>query len=173
MLRRYASGSAMAPMRKLLQLVEPANPFTRGHTQLTPLASLTDVAIPDPAERFEIETLVDAAVKNPAKIKELDMRFQSWRDLPLALALSNQNPQMTEASDIARDLGRLGALGSEALLYLSTGTTGPKEWLDQNIEFLKGLEETKAVIRVAVTPSLRKLITAAAQERDGVTSSNN
>jgi hexosaminidase len=167
MLRRYANGSAMAPMRKLLGLVEPANPFTRGQTQLTPLTSLTDVAIPDPSERFEIETLVDAALKNPSgrqtEVKELEKRFQTWRDLPLALALSNESPRNMEASDIARDVARLGAVGSEALLYLSTGTPSPKEWLLQNIEFLKRLEETKAVIRVAVTPSMRKLVTAAAQ----------
>jgi hexosaminidase len=173
MLRRYANGSAIAPMRQLLGLLEPANPFTRGQTQLTPLTSLTDIAIPDPAERFDIETLVDAAVKNPTgrqtEVKELEERFQTWRDLPLALAFSNGSPRIMEASDIAGDVARLGAVGSEALLYLSTGTPGPKEWLDQNFEFLKRLEETKAVIRVAVTPSMRKLITAAAQGRGAVT----
>jgi hexosaminidase len=173
MLRRYANGSAMAPIRKLLGLVEPANPFTQGQTQLTPLTSLTDVAIPDPAERFEIETLIDAAVKNPSErqteVKELGIRFQAWRDLPLALALSDEGPRIKEASDIARDVARLGAIGSEALLYLSTGIPGPKEWLDQNVEFLKRLEETKAVIRVAVSPSMRKLVTAAARGSGVVT----
>jgi hexosaminidase len=167
MLRRYANGTAMSPMRKLLALIEPANTFERGHNQLTPLTSLTDVAIPDPSERFEIEALVQSAVKNSAdrqtQVKELEKRFQTWRDLPVALALESESPRITEANDIARDVARLGTVGSEALLYLSTGIPAPKEWLDQNIELLKRLEETKAVVRVAITPSMRKLVMAAAQ----------
>lgn len=170
LLRRYATPSAIVPLRSMLRLLEPANPFTRGQSQFTPLTSLTDVAIPDPPEGLEMEQLVEAVLKDPEdrrrrEIEELAQHFRRWQRFPVDLSFSADSPRLKEAQDLADDVAKLGSLGSQALTYLAERKSSPSDWTQQSLEFLRRLEETKGIVRIAVTAPMRKLILAAASGR--------
>ncbi len=172
MLRRLAAGRDVAPLKTLVDMVEPVKIYNRGQqkpsTQMTPLTQLVDVARPDsPARRTlprMINGLLDDAPRFSAYREALVEEFTRWRDVRLAMDVMIANsPILREADPLAKDLSRMGNIGLEAISYLSSGTEPPPDWREKELQVLDGAAKPKAALEFVIIPSLRQLIIAASE----------
>jgi hexosaminidase len=149
MLERLAAGDPVEPLKTLADVVQPAT-FgqrirTHKYTQLTPLNRLVDAARP------ESDTARDFAVL----VEQMDRaKMRIW----LARWAGNNVP-LEPASEALR---RLGSIGLQALDYLDRGERPPAAWLVQQRSFLETLKKPLAELRLALAPSIEKLVNAAA-----------
>jgi hexosaminidase len=146
---RLAAGDPVEPLKTLADVVQPAT-FgqrirTHKYTQLTPLNRLVDTIPPESDTAREFAALVD-------RMDRVQMRM--W----LTRWAKNDVP-IEPASEALR---RLGSIGLEALDYLDRGERPPAAWVSQQRLFLETLKKPIAELRLAVAPSIEKLVIAAA-----------
>jgi len=145
MLERLAAGAPLAPLRTLADVVEPATFGQRIHThkytQLTPLNRLVDVARPesDAARRFAL--LVDNDERDQMRVW-----LKRWADNDVP------NEPASEA------LRRLSAIGLQALDYLDRRERPPEAWFAQQRAFLETCKKPIGELRLAIAPSIEKLV---------------
>jgi len=167
MLRRLAATEHIEPLRTLLQYVEPAelsirevaNPFT----QLTVLTRLEDIVVPDPAGRRRVEAAVQRfLLDNSGSTVELEAIFQEWNALPAAVkSMAQANPLLGDAQTLANELAQLAQIGHEALGYLAHRAAPPEEWKERCAAVLAEAAKVVSPIRIAVTPAIQMLVSAA------------
>jgi hexosaminidase len=146
---RLAAGDPVEPLKTLADVVQPAT-FgqrirTHKYTQLTPLNRLVDTIPPESDTAREFAALVD-------RMDRVQMRM--W----LTRWAKNDVP-IEPASEALR---RLGSIGLEALDYLDRGERPPAAWVSQQRLFLETLKKPIAELRLAIAPSMEKLVIAAA-----------
>jgi hexosaminidase len=173
MLRRLAGGRDTAPLQTLVSVVEPVKEYRRyqqrPQTMLSPLTGLIDAARPDSdaARRFasQVNALLSDAPRFEAHAMPLRGTLTQWRNAaPELEAMIDRSPALHEARPLARDLGELGAVGLEALSYLSRGVTPSAEWRDSRLASLGAAAKPKAALEFAVVPALRRLVVAAFEQ---------
>ncbi len=147
MLKRLAGADPVEPLKTLADVVTPAT-FgqrirTHKYTQLTPLDGLVDAARPESETAREFAALVDQMDR-----AQLRIWLSRWRD----------NPARTEPASQA--LNRLGVIGLQALDYLDRNQHPPDAWLREQRAFLETLKKPQAELRLAIAPSIEKLIEA-------------
>lgn len=152
MLERLAGPDAVEPLETLADIVQPAT-FgqrirTHRYTQLTPLNRLVDAARPESETAREFAALVDQ-MEQP----QIRMWLTRWRDIDRSV------------HPAAEALSRLGAIGLQALDYLDRGKQPPEAWVAEQREFLETLKKPIAEVRLAVVPSIEKLIDATVSPR--------
>jgi hexosaminidase len=145
MLERLAAGDPVEPLKTLADVVQPAT-FgqrirTHKYTQLTPLNQLVDAARPESDTAREFANLVEQMDR---------VKMRSW------LSLWAENNVRTEPASEA--LRRLGFIGLQALDYLDRGERPPDAWVAQQRAFLETLRKPLAELRVAIVPSIEKLV---------------
>jgi hexosaminidase len=170
-LRRLARSKDIGPLELLASLVEPVKEYRRGQqrpaTTLTPLTGLVDAARPDSEASRVFSKMVDQLLSDAPRFQshsaELRATLTAWRDAEPALnVLIDGSPSLREAKDLARDLGQMGLVGLEALLYLNSGTNPPDGWLLKATVILAEAEKVKAsALEFPMLPSMRNLVTAA------------
>ena len=67
---------------------------------------------------------------------------------------------MREDIPVSAALSRLGAIGLQALDYLDRSERPPEAWLAQQRAFLETFKKPQAELRLAIVPSIEKLIAA-------------
>jgi hexosaminidase len=172
MLRRLAGSHAIVPLSVLASVVEPVKGYQRGRvkpaTQFTPLTRLVDAARPDSMValilRLGVDELVGDAPRFRLQRQELAGAFQQFRDIRPAIdRLIDAAPALQEVSPLATDLSGLGALGIEALSYLSSGVAATPEWREQALARLDQAARPRADVELAIIVPMRKLVVAAAE----------
>ncbi|HZT58239.1 MAG TPA: family 20 glycosylhydrolase [Pyrinomonadaceae bacterium] len=172
MLRRLAGGEDSAALRTLASVVEPVKEYmryqVRPQTMLSPLTGLVDAARPDSdaARDFarDVDGLLSDAPHFAARSRELQETLAGWRDAgPQLDALIDRSPALSEARPLAADLSRIGAIGSEALAYLTGGVAPGAEWSASRLAALQDAARPKAAVEFAVTQGVRTLVVAAAE----------
>jgi len=170
MLRRLAGTSDIEPLRELLRLVEPLSlgqrQRARRATQLTSLTALGDIASPDAPARRELAALIAAFLRDPARDQAsrqaLAREFQHWQELDATIArLAANSPQLQDAQGVAANLSELGTAGQEALAMLGEGKPATTEWTAAKVALLERAAAHQGLLRLAVVPPLRALVTAA------------
>jgi hexosaminidase len=151
MLERLAAGNPVEPLKTLADVVEPAT-FgqrirTHKYTQLTPLDQLVDAARPESDTAREFAGLVD-------RMDRIQMRIwlTRWRDNDARIGPASQA------------LNRLGVIGLQALDYLDHNQRPPDAWLAEQRAFLETLKKPVAELRLAIAPSIGKLVAATASQ---------
>jgi len=149
MLERLAAGDPVEPLRTLADVVEPAT-FgqrirTHKYNQQTPLLGLVDVVRPESETARQFAALVDQMDR--AKMRTWLTR---WRD----------NDVRKEPASEA--LSRLSAIGLQALDYLDRKERPPEAWLVLQRAFLGTLKKPLGELRLAITPSIEKLVSLTA-----------
>jgi hexosaminidase len=146
-----AGGTPPEPLKTLADVVTPAT-FgqrirTHKYTQQTPLNRLVDTVRPESETAREFAALVDrlADPMNRAQIRTWLVR---WRD----------NQAGIEPASEA--LGRLGEIGLQALDYLDRGESPPAAWVAEQRAFLDTLKKPQDELRIAIVPSINKLVQA-------------
>ena len=155
MYRRLATvdgvgGTVPEPLKTLADVVEPAT-FgqrirTHKYNQQTPLTGLADIVPPESKTAREFAALVD-------RMDRAQMRIwlTRWRD----------NDARVEPSQA---LSRLGSIGVQALDYLDRNQRPLDAWLAEQRAFLETLKKPQNEVRLAIVPSIEKLVAATASK---------
>jgi hexosaminidase len=172
MLRRLAGTHAIGPLATMVSLVEPVKGYRRGREKpgggLTPLTGFVDVARADSMAaiqfRIAVEELLTDAPRFRDRRDDLVTMLTTWRNIrPAVDRLIDQAPALRETAPLAVDVSALGSLGLEALSFLASGIAPPAEWRDASLARVDAAAKPRAAIELAVTPTLRRLVVAAAE----------
>ncbi|HVF44612.1 MAG TPA: family 20 glycosylhydrolase [Pyrinomonadaceae bacterium] len=171
MLRRLAGGETVAPLETLAGALQPKffeREKVRPITQLTPLTRLVDAAVPDPAPAREfassVKTLLEDAPRFLDARERVRARLEEWRAVyPPVRVMADRSPLMRDAEPLARDLSELSAAGLEALDYLSAGLAPTNAWREEKLALVERAGKNDSDVGLAVLPSIRLLLVAAAE----------
>ncbi len=163
MLERLAGGNSVEPLKTLADVVTPAT-FgqrirTHKYTQQTPLNRLVDAARPESDTAREFAALVD-------RMDRAQMRtwLTRWRDNDAELKPTlEKSDLLREDVSVSEALGRLASIGLQVLDDLDRGERPTDAWLAQQRPFLDTCKKLIAELRIAIVPSIEKLLNAAAQ----------
>jgi hexosaminidase len=163
MLERLAGGNPIELLKTLADVVEPAalGPRTRTHkyTQETSLNRLVDAARPESHVAREFAAMVTS--KDQVAMRAWLIR---WRDNARKLRPTLEGSFLLEEDlPLSEDLSRLGAIGLEALDYLDRRRRPSAKWLAEQKGFLENAGKLQAELRLAIVPSIQKLVEAAAR----------
>ena len=157
------------PLQILASVLEPVTFDQRAHmqhaNQLTPLNQFVDALSPDPPSRHNFELLAHTYLKGPAaraqEETELVATFKTWiATEPWVLQVMANSPRLAQAQPRAQQLAELGALGLEAVSYLSSGSPANVGWKAQKLALLDDAEKPQALVRFTVIKPLRDLVNA-------------
>jgi len=174
-LRRISRTSDTAPLRTLVDLVEPVKEYNRGRlhpqTTLAPLTRLVDAARPDSQAARHLEGLVDGLLSDAPRFElyrdHLRTVFASWRDLdPRLDRMIEASPALQDAGPLAQDLEEMGRIGLEALSFITSGNGLPQGWKQSKLDFLAKAGKPRAEVEFAVIPAVRELVVAASSRAD-------
>jgi len=162
MLERLSAGDSVEPLRTLADIVQPAT-FgqrirTHRYTQPTPLNRLVDAARPESRTAREFAAFVDRMDRDQIRIW-----LTRWRDNHAQLKpLLERSELLREDIPVSENLSRLAAIGLQALEYLARGEHPADAWLSQQRAFLEACKKPQDELRLAIVPSIEKLVNAAA-----------
>jgi hexosaminidase len=169
-LRALAGTEEIDALRTLAAVLEPVNFDQRGSwsdshgvTTLTPLDRLVDALPPDPPSRHDFGDFVSDYLQDPAANPDQQQAllgmFRSWTaQQPELVRVMSGSPLLAEALPRAEQLADLGALGTEAVAYLSSGTPAPPGWKVQKLAILDQAEQPVALTEFTVLKPLRDLV---------------
>ncbi len=126
------------------------------------MVSAVDAARPDPPAQWRFRALVTDALRagpgSAASLKSLSASFSDWPALgPAVDSLGAMAPLARDAAPAARALGRLGAIGIEALAKVGHAPA-PPEWTRATLAALDSLERPQGLLRLTVVPAVRALV---------------
>jgi len=168
-LRQLSGTQQIDALQILASVLEPVTFNQRAHmqhaNQLTPLNQLVDALSPDPPSRHDFELLAHTYLQNPAGRREdeakLAATFKTWIAAePGVLRVMASSPRLAQAQTRAQQLTELGALGLEAISYLSSGQPAGAGWKAEKLAVLDDAEKPQALVRFTVIQPLRDLINA-------------
>ncbi len=162
MLERLAAGDPVGPLQVLADIVEPVKIYTRSstgkYTQFTPLNRLVDTALPESDAgrnfRYAVE---DKDWRTVRKTLEL------WRDNAAAVRPTlERHGLLVEAVPVAENLGRVAAIGLEAIDFVETGRTAPPDWAAPRRTTLGESKKAVAEVLLMAVPGVASLVDIAA-----------
>jgi hexosaminidase len=168
-LRQLSGTQQIEALQVFVSVLEPITFDQRAHTQhanqLTPLDQLVDVLVPDPPSRHNFELLSRTYLQNPGAHKEEEAKlnniFKTWITAePAVLRLMASSPRLAQAQPRVAQLTELGAVGLEAISYLSSGRSADAGWKASKLAVLDDAEKPQALVRFTVTKPLRDLVNA-------------
>jgi hexosaminidase len=172
MIRDLAGVQQEKALAVLASVVEPVSfhdRYENQHTdQLTPLDRLVDAVVPDPPSRHDLDVQVNQFLTDSPRYQlnraVLEAKFRSWQEAaPVLEELVAHSPRLNDAGPLVECLRTFGAIGQEALAYLTTGTKPPAGWKEKNLAVLQNPEKPIALVHFTVVDSLQKLVDAAAK----------
>ena len=163
MLERLAGIDAAPTLEALAEIMEPT-PFgkrkdPRAYTSYTPLNRLVDATQAESIAAREFGKLVENIRTNRVEIRR---RLRAWsaasREI---LPVMKRSGLLLEAIPLAEDIGALARAGIVALDYFEAGRRAPGVWLKHQASLLEHASKTRADLRIAIVPAVRKLVEAA------------
>jgi hexosaminidase len=179
MLVRMAGTDQIAPLRLLVEVVEPVSLHIReqeaekaGGIQAsdTPLNRVVDAVAPESevARRFlqAVNQLVAGNFQDDWAKSEIRALLVSWRDNDDQLRpLLGNSYLLKELSPVSQNLSSLGSAGLQALDYLGRGERAPDSWRNEQIARLQQAAQPAADLFLAITPAVQKLVEAASAKK--------
>jgi hexosaminidase len=167
-LRQLAGTTQIDALRLFASILQPPNfggIAAEHRTTLSPFSTLGFALQPDPPSRHSFELLTADYLQQPAaRAPEealLTSIFQGWvSSEPEILRLMADSPLLTMAKPRAEQMSELGALGLEAISYLSSGESAPSGWKAQKLAILDEAEKPQGDVRFTVLKPLRNLVNA-------------
>ena len=168
-LRQLARSEQIGPLENLASVLEPVTFDERAHlqhpNQLTPLNQLVDAIPADPPSLHDFELVVRAYLQAPAtrlsEETQLTTTFRAWIGAePEILRLMAGAPTLAYSEPRVQQLAELGAVGLEAVSYLSSGLLAPVGWKASRKAILDEAEKPQALVRFTVVKPLRDLVDA-------------
>jgi len=173
MLRRIGGSDDIGPLRTLADVVEPVKDYDREDlatepaTTLTPLNRLVDAVRPESVTERHFAEWVDALIASggsDAEKKNLVRTELSAVQQSMALLQAQQNGSflLKEVFPLADSLSKVATAGLQALDDLDRGQIPPAIWKAEQLAFVQEAEKPKAQLLLTITPSVEKLVEAAA-----------
>lgn len=169
-LRALAGTEEIDALRPLAAVLEPVDfdgrsnwSESHGVTTLSPMDHLVDALPPDPPSRHDFGDMVSTYLQDPAAHPDEQMAmlamFRSWTaEQSERLQIMSGSPLLAEALPRAQQLADLGAIGTEAVAYLSSGAPAPPGWKVQKLAILDDADRPIALTQFTVLKALRDLV---------------
>ncbi len=117
-----------------------------------------DAVRPDSETARDFATLMDRMDRAQIRIW-----LTRWRDNDALLQPTlEKSALLKEDAPVSQALSRAASIGLQALGYLDRKERPADTWLAQQRAFLETIEKPQAELRIAIMPSIEKLVNAAA-----------
>ena len=167
LLRGLAGAPGVKPLKVLASAVEPLEGYARHgqaeYTSLSPFTRFVDACAPESLAAREFGRKVERylAAKDPVVAEELRARLEAWRDNhPAVLPLLASSPALREIEPLSYNLGRVSAVGLEALGHLTKGEGESAKWADEKNGVLAEAAKPAAHAELAVVKAVGRLVAA-------------
>ena len=172
-LRSLVEREQIEPLRRFASAFEPASfpdRYKQQHTsQLTPLTSFVDAVRPDPPIRHELEVAAREFLAAPDKTTPdatrardlLSQFFESvGASVPAVEHEMDEAPRLQPVRGRAGQLAALTTIGTQALQFLSTGSTPPPDWKRNSLAQIEAAKTPEAIVRFHFLAPLTDLVSA-------------
>lgn len=172
MLRRLAGGGDPAPLRALVDVLEPLKQYQRQnqgmtYTQLSPMTRAVDAAAPESRTARIFRKMTDQflVTKDSRMAEALKAQLQKWRANHAAVkSLIKIAPVLAEIEPLSGDLYAAADLGIQALDAILARTAGDADWVQESLAALQAAKKPKAQVELALVPAVEKLVQATLQK---------
>lgn len=168
-LRSLAGSNDTVALTTLAGVTTPAEFHIRMRAERTtrtePFTAFVDAIRPDPPSRRELAALVARFLKShsDADREALLADFAEWASASDALTVQAKlNPTIATIATRSAELGKLAAIGSDAVHALALNTPQPADWGKFAQSTLQTAGKSKEMIEFAVLDPLAQLVAAAA-----------
>lgn len=166
MLRRLTNNHDIAPLRVLVDAVEPVKGYARSrlrqYTSSSPLTRVVDAARPDApvVRRFTSAVKEFLASRQPDQAAYLATTMRLWRDNHRLLSpIIAASPVLREVESLSADLTRTAEIGLQALSWLEHGPA-PAEWSEKALAELEAYRTPRAELELMVVTPVAELVKA-------------
>ncbi len=169
MLRRLARQEDIAPLKTLVDVIEPIKIYSRHqhrtYTSSAPFTRVVDAARPDSKTARDFRDLVDRFLQNRSNVElknEMTTWLKKWETNHDQLrAIIRKAPALQEISGQSENLSRTAAIGLQALETAVNGKPGSKEWIDTSLQNLAKAKSVFAETELMIVAGVEKLVKAA------------
>ncbi len=173
MLRRLAGQEDIRSLRILAEAVEPTKEYTRSEVfpeppvQRVPLNRLADAARPESAVARNFSEIVGGYIAGGYKDASAEAQLRAWlvkwQGNHAALKpLLERSFLLMEDQPLSEDLATLSTAGLQALDAIGKNQPLPEAWRVEQLAVVERSMKPRANLLIMVTPSIQKLIEAAA-----------
>jgi hexosaminidase len=170
-LRGLAETLDITALRHFASAFEPVSfgerADTQHTTQLTPLTSFVDAVVPDPPIRHQVDLatrqlLQPGSAADHAAASQLLNNFFATTASSVAPveALMANDPRLQPIRPRAEQLAQLAAIGTQALAYLSDGTTASPQWKQASLATIEEAKKPSGLVRFHFLDSLAQFVNA-------------
>lgn len=170
LLRRLAQTKEVGALETLVSVIGPVKEYRRGQqrpaTMLSPLTGLVDAAQADSQTSRHFSSSVETLLSDAPHFRTEEVRqmLTQWRDAgPELKSIVDRAPALHEARPLADDLSEIARIGLEATSYLTNNVAASTEWRDASLARLDLAAKPKAALEFSIIPSVRQLVSAAAE----------
>ncbi|MDZ7363525.1 MAG: family 20 glycosylhydrolase [candidate division KSB1 bacterium] len=169
MLRRLANQDEIAPLKALVDVIEPIKIYTRHqyrtYTSYAPFSRVVDAARPDSKTARDFRQLVEKFLSNKSNVElknELTMWLKKWESNHAQLtAMMQKSPVLREIAAQSENLSKTSAIGLQALEALASGKSLGASWLAANLAYLEKAKGAHAETELMIVSGVEKLAQAA------------
>jgi hexosaminidase len=169
MLRRLANQKDVAPLKTLVDVIEPIKIYTRHqsrtYTSYSPFTRVVDAARPDSKTARDFRQLVDKFLSDKSNVElrnEIAARLKKWEaNHSLLRAMIQKSPVLREIAPQSENLSKTSALGLQALEALASGKPLGASWLAANLAYLEKAKGAYAETELMIVPGVINLAQAA------------
>jgi hexosaminidase len=169
MLRRLANQEDVAPLKTLVDVIEPIKIYTRHqyrtYTSYSPFTRVVDAARPDSKTARDFRQLVDKFLSDKSNVElqnEIAARLKKWEaNHSLLRAMMQKSPVLREIAAQSENLSKTSAIGLQALEALASGKPLGAQWLAANLAYLEKAKGAYAETELMIVAGVAKLAQAA------------
>lgn len=165
MLRRLTNNNDIAPLKVLVDVLEPLKGYSRHsgaeYRQQSPYTRVVDAARPDSKVGREFENIIEEymSTKNPETLDALKSKLIVWQNNHNKLApIINLSPVLKEIERISLNLSNLSQVGIEALNLLRDGNKAPVKWIEKSRALLEEAKKPYGQTEIRVTKAIETLV---------------
>ena len=174
MLRRLLRGGDLAPLRTLVDVLEPIKWYRRHraapYTIYSPLTRIVDAAQPEslPARLLGVQMHRYLAKRQEKDFLLLQDQFAAWvRQHDQLLPEIERSPVLREVQTISQDLAALGQIGLTALDLLKQGKRPSSNWVSSSLTTIEQSRIPRAQVRLMICDTMEKLVQRVAGKKGG------
>jgi len=169
MLRRLANQEEVAPLKTLVEVIEPIKIYTRhqyrAYNSYAPFTRVVDAARPDSKVARGFRQLVDKFLSDKSNVElkyEIAVWLKKWESNHQQLsAMMQKSPALREIAAQSDNLSKTSALGLQALEAVASGKPLGASWLAANLAYLEKAKGAYAETELMIVAGVAKLVQAA------------
>ncbi|HUF04914.1 MAG TPA: family 20 glycosylhydrolase [Aridibacter sp.] len=174
MLRRLVGSDHIGDLDILVDLVEPVKGYrryqVRPQTMLDPLTGFIDATTPEASVRRRFAAYVSdllAGRKVPNPENALKVEFYMWESVAEGAPLVIEGrPSLLEIRELPSALESLTEIGRQAVAYYQGEAGPPSGWKEDTLRKIDELAEPKGGVEFVFIDDLKRLVEAAAAEKE-------